>query len=244
MTAAKHQAIKVITFDLDDTLWEVTPVLIEAERIVFDWLVTNAGKIGDQFSAQSLRDWKWKLYQQQSELSNKISEMRIYSVEQALLYVGYNAAESAKISQEAFDIFLDARHNVTLFDDVIPMLEVLGRQYSLGVLTNGNADISRLEIGALFDFSFSAEQLNASKPAPEHFQAAQQFSGASAHEIIHVGDHIDHDIAGARLAGCHAIWFNPDKKPRPTIEQTFMEVHSLAELPATIERFEQQLITK
>jgi putative hydrolase of the HAD superfamily len=244
MTVAKDQAIKVITFDLDDTLWEVTPVLIEAERIVFDWLVTNAAKIGDRFSAQSLRDWKWKLYQQQSELSNKISQMRIYSVEQALLYVGYDAAESTKIAREAFDIFLDARHNVTLFDEVIPMLEVLRRQYSLGVLTNGNADVSRLEIGALFDFSFSAEQLNASKPAPQHFQAAQQFSGASANEIIHIGDHLEHDIVGARLAGCHAIWFNPDKKPRPSDEHTYLEVHSLADLPETIRRFEQQLITK
>lgn len=244
MTAKQEQAIKVITFDLDDTLWEVTPVLIEAEKIVFDWLVANAAKIGDRFSAQSLRDWKWQLYRQQPELSNKISQMRIDSVEQALLHVGYNAAESTQIAQRAFDIFLDARHNVTLFDDVIPMLEILRGQYSLGVLTNGNADVSRLEIGAFFDFSFSAEQLNASKPAPQHFQAAQQFSGASADEIIHIGDHIEHDIVGARLAGCHAIWFNPDKKIRPIDEHTFMEVHSLADLPETIRRFEQQLIAK
>ncbi len=240
----KDKPIKVITFDLDDTLWEVTPVLIKAEKIVFDWLVINAAKIGERFSADSLRDWKWKLYKQQPQLNNKISQMRIFSVEQALLHVGYSPTEAKITAHQAFDIFLDARHQVTLFDDVVPMLETLRHDYSLGVLTNGNADISRLNIGKLFDFSFSAEQLNASKPAPQHFQAAQQFSGAKAEEIIHIGDHIEHDVAGARLAGCHAIWYNPGKNPRTMHEHDFLEVHSLADLPQIIKQIEYQLATK
>ena len=30
--------IKVITFDLDDTLWDARPVLITAEEALFTWL--------------------------------------------------------------------------------------------------------------------------------------------------------------------------------------------------------------
>ena len=34
----KPNPISVVTFDLDDTLWAVRPVLLKAEDIVFDWL--------------------------------------------------------------------------------------------------------------------------------------------------------------------------------------------------------------
>jgi len=32
------QTIKALTFDLDDTLWPVAPVIEHAERVAFDWL--------------------------------------------------------------------------------------------------------------------------------------------------------------------------------------------------------------
>lgn len=233
--------IKVITFDLDDTLWHVKPVLIKAEEIVFNWLSERAPKVSDQFSAESFRDWKWDLYKKQPNLTNKISQMRIFSVEQVLLYVGYEKKIATQYAAESFEIFLDARHQVTLFDEVLPLLKALHGRYSLGVLTNGNADVNRLDIGKLFDFSFSAEQLNASKPAADHFEAAQKTSGAKASEIIHIGDHIEHDVVGARLAGCHAIWFNPKKKSREFQQHSFTEVHSLSEIPAAIKKLEESL---
>ena len=33
--------IKAITFDLDDTLWPILPVIIEAEKITKRWLIKN-----------------------------------------------------------------------------------------------------------------------------------------------------------------------------------------------------------
>ncbi len=121
------------------------------------------------------------------------------------------------------------------------MLKQLHSHYSLGVLTNGNADISRLELGHFFDFAFTAEQLNASKPASDHFIAAQKYSGASFDQIIHIGDHIEHDIAAALEAGCHAIWFNPKHQCHPNQLTAIQEVHCLSEIPAAIKCIEQIL---
>ena len=227
--------INVITFDLDDTLWDIEPVLVKAEKTVFNWLEQQAPKLTKHFNEQSLREWKLHIFHQHPELAHQISQLRIIALEKALLHVGYHPDFSKEYSLLAFDLFLQARHQVDFFDTVKPMLEKLKHRYMLGVLTNGNADISRLEHGHFFDFSFSAEQLNASKPASNHFMEAQKFSGVHADQIIHIGDHIQHDIAAALEAGCHAIWFNPKRLPNP---QAVAEVHCLSEIPAAIHSIE------
>lgn len=35
-------SIKLITFDLDDTLWDTAPVIASAEVVLRDWLEANA----------------------------------------------------------------------------------------------------------------------------------------------------------------------------------------------------------
>jgi putative hydrolase of the HAD superfamily len=184
---------------------------------------------------------RWKLYQQQPDLCHQISQLRITALKLAMEDVGYSSQQAKTLSQKAFDFFLDARHQVTFYNTVEPLLENLKKEYSLGVLTNGNADIFRLEMGRFFDFSFSAEQLNASKPAADHFLAAQKVSGAIAAEVIHIGDHIEHDILAAQQAGCFSIWFNPEmKKPKDDIQAT-KQVQCLSEIPAAISAIKETL---
>ena len=35
-------SIQLITFDLDDTLWDTAPVILSAETVLRDWLEANA----------------------------------------------------------------------------------------------------------------------------------------------------------------------------------------------------------
>ena len=39
-------SIKLITFDLDDTLWDTAPVIASAEVVLRDWLEANAPLLG------------------------------------------------------------------------------------------------------------------------------------------------------------------------------------------------------
>ncbi len=234
-------AIRVITFDLDDTLWDIKPVLVNAEQQVYNWLKQNTPEVTAKFTLQGFIEWRWKIYQQQPKLAHQISQLRITAVQQALQEVGYSQKESAKMAGLAFDVFIDARHQVTLFDTVKPLLEKLQKDYTLGVLTNGNANIYKMDIGHYFNFAFSAEQLNASKPAPDHFLAAQQASNASAAQIVHIGDHIEHDVLAAQQAGCYDIWFNPDQQSVDDQVQPTQQVKCLSDIPKAIEAIENQL---
>jgi HAD superfamily hydrolase (TIGR01509 family) len=229
-------AIKVITFDLDDTLWEVAPTLIAAEDAVYRWLGEHAPAVVESYSLDRLRQQRWQLWKNRPDLAHQISQLRIEAVEEVMQLAGYDKAFSRRQSLAAFEVFIAHRHQVVLFDDVETTLQLLHQDYSLGVLTNGNADINRLGIGQYFDFAFAAEHLNASKPAPDHFNAAMQASGASAGQIVHIGDHHEHDIEAALAAGCHAIWFNPEGKPWPEPSSAPLTIQTLGQAPALIKQ--------
>lgn len=234
--------IKTITFDLDDTLWEIKPTLIRAELQTFQWLTENAPNITQTFDINKLMQWRMKVHNEHPELTHQISDSRRIAIYEALIKVDYSASQAKELAEQAFELFLKARHDVTLFDDVEPLLESLKPHYQLGVLTNGNANIRKLPISHYFDFSFSAEELNASKPAPDMFRAALEISQTEPAQLIHIGDHLEHDVQGALDVGCHAIWINWDDKnsgdQHITHNPNAHEVNSLADVVETINRIE------
>lgn len=229
--------IKTITFDLDDTLWDLAPTLQAAERSTFIWLSQQLPEFGSRFTPQSFSHFRQQIYQQHPHLQHQISELRRVAVTEALRQAGLTESHARALSEQAFTHFIAARHEIELFNEVIPLLKALKPRYQLGVLTNGNADINRLmTIKPFFDFSFSAEQINSSKPAPELFSAALTHSNCQPEQLIHIGDHFEHDIQGAINSGCHAIWFNPMKKPPLVDNVNVVVVERLVEVIEAIEQ--------
>ena len=83
---------------------------------------------------------------------------------------------------------------------------MLKEKYSLGVVTNGNADLKIIGIDYLFDYCFSAADLNAHKPDPIMFEAVIDKTGLKANEICHVGDHPINDVQGSFDCGNNPIY--------------------------------------
>lgn len=236
--------IKVITFDLDDTLWDVTPVLIRAEGRVFDWLKQYCPELSRRFSMQGLRAMRMELIKSRPDLAHKITEARRYILQTAMQRAGVPAQRAEELSRQAIDVFLAARHEVELFDEVEEVIAELHARYTLGVLTNGNADIYRLPLGRYFSFSFSAEALDSSKPLPRHFEHTLKKTGASPGEIVHVGDHIQHDIEGAQRCGWHTIWVNYKGRDYTGEILPSATVRSIKEVPTSVYRIEADLLSQ
>jgi putative hydrolase of the HAD superfamily len=53
-------------------------------------------------------------------------------------------------------------------------------------------------------------------------------------ELIHVGDSLPNDVAGAQALGIKAIWLNRDRLPNTTVIVPDAEIATLSELPALI----------
>ncbi len=223
-------SIRLITFDLDDTFWETTPAIQSAETALRDWLSVQAPRLGE-FPVEALGAIRRMLIEQDPALRHRISELRRRILQHALHDAGYPADEADALAEQAFQVFLDARHEVQIFPDVQPTLEFLANHYSLGVITNGNADVRRLGLADYFQFTLCAEELGVGKPDPHPFQQALRLGDARPEQAVHVGDHALDDIAGAQQAGMRAVWFNPKRDAWPHDYHPDAQIQSLAELP-------------
>lgn len=197
-------AIRLITIDLDDTLWPCAPVIDKAEATVHAWLSEHAGRLTEAHDIASLRAHRRALMEARPELAHDITALRRHSLETLLDRHGYPRSLAA----EAVEVFLTARHEVTPFPDVLPALEQLARDYYLVTVTNGNADVHRTPLGAHVREAFSASEVGAAKPAPAVFQAALRAAGVAPAQALHLGDDPKLDIVPARALGMHTVWIN------------------------------------
>ncbi|MFK8048656.1 MAG: HAD family hydrolase [Halioglobus sp.] len=227
--------IKVITFDLDNTLWQVEPVLLRAEEGQRQWLLANRPGTIEHYDHDALWELKKSVWKRHPELAHQISKIRIQLLYEMQIAAGFSEQESLSGAEQAFNVFLDLRHEVVLYEEALDVLQRLAGQYTLGALTNGNADIYKTDAAEYFDFAFLAEDLDASKPAPDMFHAAMEKTGAGAHEIIHVGDNPHHDIQAAQEVGMYTIWMNSQAEEWPNIQRADRDIDSLEKLPTAIE---------
>lgn len=230
--------LRLITFDLDDTLWDMRPVLVRAEATVAQWSAQHCPELAERFDRDALLDIRRELVARDPALRHDISTLRREATRVALERCGRPASEAARLAAECFAVFLDARHAVEPFDGVEECLQALGREYLLGVITNGNADVFRLPLGRYFRFAIRAESVGHSKPDPRHFAAALRAGEAEPAQTLHVGDHHEHDVQGARGAGMRAAWFNPAGRAWPGDEPADAEFRCFEELPALVRRLD------
>ena len=199
--------IKMITFDLDDTLWDNVPTITRAEIDTRKWIEERVGKVswGDFNDFINLRD---DLIKEDASIEWDISKLRKEIFKIKLAHIKPSSLRD-KIVDEAFSVFMNKRHEVLLFDGVADALKALSEKYILGVLTNGNADVYKFNIGKYFTFAISSLEAKASKPNRSHFDlAVKQVDGVTFNEILHIGDHQINDILFAHKLGIDTLWFN------------------------------------
>ena len=65
----KNPVIKVVGFDLDDTLWATKPTILRAEKILNEWLRSTVP--GLKHNAESMRDLRTVIINREPELKKK-----------------------------------------------------------------------------------------------------------------------------------------------------------------------------
>ena len=93
--------------------------------------------------------------------------LRLESLRQALREGGDDPA----LAVGAFNVFLDGRQRVTLYDEVEEVLQRWKSRYKLLVVTNGNADIGRIGIGHYFRCERRRARTGRRQAGPAHLRA-------------------------------------------------------------------------
>lgn len=222
---------QLLTFDLDNTLWETESVVVAAEQALLEWLDRHAPLFTRQLDQEARRALRHEVLAGDSTLRHRVTALRIAVLEHGLRKAGYTAEQAAELSLAGFEVFLEARHALTFFPHCEPLLEELARHYQLATISNGNADVRRLGLEKYFKIIISADEVGLSKPDPAPFLAALERAGVEPHQALHIGDHPIDDIQGAREAGLHTLWFNRLGLEWMEAERPHGEVRCLSEIP-------------
>lgn len=197
-------AVSAICFDLDNTLWEVEPVLMRAERILADWLQVRYPRIPERFPPQGMAELRAALLREQPHQGHDLSYLRRETLARCAQAVGYQR----DVAHEAFAFWHAARNQVEPFAEVLPALEILKQRYRLATLTNGNADLAMIGIAHHFEVSLSAGALGCAKPDLRAYAALAGALALKPAEILFVGDEPHADVVGPRAAGMQTVWVN------------------------------------
>jgi putative hydrolase of the HAD superfamily len=204
MRAMKLRPVRAICFDLDNTLWDVEPVLLRAERILADWLRSRYPKIPQRFSQAATLELRAALLREQPHQAHDFTFLRRETIARMAEAAGYERG----IANEAFALWHAARNEVTPFVEVIPALEVLATRYRLATLSNGNADLQAIGLAHHFEVRLHAAALGCAKPDVRAYTALADALTLEPAEILFVGDEPQADVAGPRTAGMQTVWVN------------------------------------
>lgn len=219
--------IRLLTIDLDDTLWPCAPVIRAAEDAVLSWLAETAPRLAAAHDHESLRQHRRTLMARHPDLAHDLSWVRRAALAELLEAFGYPPG----LAEEGFALFCEHRNRVEPYPDVAPALRALATQYRLVSMTNGNADVARSPLAGLFDYSLTAVEAGAAKPHPAIFHRALEWAGVQAEETLHVGDDPELDVAAARRCGIATVWVNRGQRTWPAgLEPPSLTVTDLHQL--------------
>ena len=223
--------IKAIGLDLDDTLWPIWPTIERAEAQLQQWLVQRAPVAAALFSEPGTRQQlREHVLRTRPDLGHDMGALRRECIRLAL----ERAGEDTSFAEPAFEVFVEHRMRVELFDDAIPALQFLARRFPVVAISNGNADVVRVGIGAHFKASMSAHLCGVAKPDARIFHAAAEAAGVRSDEVLHIGDDPLLDILGGLNAGMQTAWLNRSGQEWKHEAQPHASVNDLRQLCALL----------
>jgi len=218
---------RAICFDLDNTLWDVWPVIQRAEEAMYAFLADHYPKVTAVNTIESLREARDRAALTFPDKRHDYTFLRLAALRETARAFGY----SEIMAEQAFEVFIAARNQVELYEDVLPSLRRLGTRYRLFTASNGNADLARIGLAHHFERSVAARHVGALKPDPAVFCKVIEGTDLRINQVVYVGDDPELDIDGARTAGMGAIWLNRTGAKWPIdIEPPGNTVTSLTEL--------------
>ena len=225
--------ITILSFDLDDTLWDPRPALVAADKAQWLALAHRYPDLAEHFTRDQIFVCRKQILTDAPSLVGDVTALRIEVMYQLLLSLDIAPADADESARMAFEAFMAKRNDVTLFPETIPMLESVSEAYTVVAITNGNADVFKTRIGPYFDLSIRADEAGIAKPDRGIFDLTWEKLGCQSSDVIHIGDSVENDVQGAINAGVIPIWYNPDKE-KNTLGVN--EVRALSELPSVIQQ--------
>lgn len=235
--------IKMVTFDLYDTLIEADPpgwqrfhiaLQLSGFEVALDDVLTAYSAGQRFFTVENAR------HPLRERTPADILEFRRNLTGVSMETLGLPT--EVEIVTQVQERFLDETQKVgefgyRTFEEVPHVLQALKKQnLLLGVISNADADVTRLCLQMGFaeqmDIIVTSSLIGWEKPDARTFYAALEPFNLPASSVLHVGDQYDSDVIGARATGMAAAFLDRyDQYPHDPTEAVRVDsLHQLMEL--------------
>ena len=100
-----RKKIKLITFDLDDTVWPNHRVIVVAEKALWSFLMMKVPQVKDQLNEDNINRIRVDLIEKDNSLKFNLTKFRKEVVKALLLELGLDENEAIYYSNESFNEF-------------------------------------------------------------------------------------------------------------------------------------------
>jgi putative hydrolase of the HAD superfamily len=197
--------IKLISFDLDNTLYDNTPVLSRAESIIESYLEDKFNEQNQPFDYENYLAVRKNLLSKNDPAFDDVTLLRKTALESFCGALKNNT----EIIDEALDVFMQARSEIDMPQVIQGMLLGLSKDYMLVTITNGNCDIQKHSIATAFKKHYSPSMGYRAKPHPKMLNQVMADFDIQPNQMLHIGDSIEMDGGGAINAGVNFYHFAP-----------------------------------
>lgn len=223
------EKIKVISFDGDMTLWDFFSVMRHSLQYTLTALRNRfPGPATDQLTIDKMISIRNSTAAELKGSEGNLEKIRYQAFRHTLEYVG--------IEDDAFAETLNALYlkhrfeDIELYHDVLPALTKLKQYYKLGLCSNGNNYPERCGLSGIFSFTVFAQDVGVEKPDKHIFLEACRQADCTPANMMHIGDSLSNDVAGAQRVGAIAVWLNRDQILNDSDVHPDIEINSLTEL--------------
>ena len=206
---------KHIFFDLDHTLWDFEKNALETLSELYEhFKLSEHGVPSLELFVETYlhrNDLMWEQYRfgniDKDTLRNKRFEFALYDLE----------VEDSRLAKTLSDEYIKIGPKKTnVFPQTHETLDYLKEKYTLHIISNGFPETQSIkmdssDISKYFSKVILSENVGFKKPHPNIFLHALNKAKTNAAESLMIGDNLDLDIEGARMAAIDQVYFNPKK---------------------------------
>ncbi|MCA6365358.1 MAG: noncanonical pyrimidine nucleotidase, YjjG family [Bacteroidetes bacterium] len=219
-------------FDLDRTLWDMERNATETLCDLFYQFeldkkgVSSTDKFIEHYNHYN--DLLWDRYRR--KIIDKAT-LRALRFRQTLAHFSIHDKQLAHQFDEAYLAQAPLKNN--LIPGALALLESLKDIYQIHIITNGFHEVQHHKINSsglspYLKTIITSEDCGYTKPDYRIFTHALKLTGGETGNSLMIGDDLHVDIVGAREAGWHQVYFNPDANPHS--ERVTYEINALKEL--------------
>ena len=117
--------IRLVTFDLDNTLWQVDAVIRRAEKEMRNWIQPHVPNYASYMNPENVASLRTRVMEENPRTRHDVSTLRIHMMRLAFEQCGLSQTEADTKAREAFAVFIQWRNTITFYDGAQDTLNAL-----------------------------------------------------------------------------------------------------------------------